>query len=308
MRPGPDWLNELQRRFGAALRTPLDRGTGTLRTTPGAYDATLCAQLAEGPQLSSRERLAIYNRQYWFRLFGVLQGEYPLTAALLGYWRFNDYAARSLSESPPRGFDLHDAAAGFNAFLARELPPSVRLGPDDSAKIPRQALVEAAAIDAAIGRALYAAEGPRLDLTGCDAGRFARGRLRPTAGLTLLCESWPLLALRRTLGTQPVGARVALPPRLVKPSHWVIFHSESGSGQLALSAQQAQLFSLLLAYPVAEALARLEASCPPQERSALPARVRAWLAQSSELGFFSALQEQDENEVMHRDKDPSHAL
>lgn len=299
MRPGPDWLAELQRRFGAALRTPLDRSTGTLRATPVVYDATLCDQLAEGQQLSSRERLAIYNRQYWFRLFGVLQGEYPLTAALLSYWQFNDYAARFLIESPPCSFDLHDAAAGFDAFLVRALPPSGHTGPDDRAQIPRQAVVEAAAIDAAIGRALYAAEGPRLELTGTDAAHLARGRLRPAPGLTLLCESWSLLALRRTLGTQPAGARVALPARLRKPSHWALFRAENGSGQLALSAQQAQLFALLFSYPVGEALARLEASCPPEGRSGLPARVQAWLAQSSALGFFSALQEQDE--------DPSHA-
>ena len=39
----PAWLLELQARFGAMLRTPLDRSSGELRAETAAYDAALTA-------------------------------------------------------------------------------------------------------------------------------------------------------------------------------------------------------------------------------------------------------------------------
>ena len=55
------------------LRTPLSRSTGTLRAETSAYPEALLAQAKPGRQLSQAERLAVYNRQYWFRLFTLLQ-------------------------------------------------------------------------------------------------------------------------------------------------------------------------------------------------------------------------------------------
>ena len=46
-KPAPAWLAELQAHFGAALRTPLDRSTGTLRATPERYDAEVLAEIVE---------------------------------------------------------------------------------------------------------------------------------------------------------------------------------------------------------------------------------------------------------------------
>lgn len=289
MKPGPEWLAQLQARFGAVLRTPLDRSSGTLRGQPEAYEAALCQRVQDGPGLGPEQRMSVYNRQYWFRLFGVLQNEYPLTAALLGYWRFNDYAARFLLKNPPRDLDIHMAAEGFDGFLSDSVPePSVPLDPSKPA-LPRAALLEAALLDAALRRALYEPDEPRLRLAETDAECFARGRLRPRTGLTVLSESWPLVALRRQLGARRTGGSVSLPPSHSRQVFWAVFSTEGGTGQLELSWLQAQLFLLLSERPVAEALARLEASCPSPERPALPARVQGWLAQSAELGFWSAL-------------------
>lgn len=289
MRQGPAWLAQLQARFGAILRTPLDRSSGTLRPQPDAYEAALRQKVQDGPGLGSEQRLSVYNRQYWFRLFGVLQNEYPLTAALLGYWRFNDYAARFLLENPPRDIDIYRAAEGFDGFLSDSVPePSVPLDPGKPA-LPRAALLDAARLDAAIRRALYEPLVPRLQLAEADAECFARGRLRPRTGLTVLSESWPLVALRRQLGARRTGGSAALPPPHSQQVWWAVFSTEGGTGQLELCWLQAQLFLLLSKHPVAEALARLDASCPAEERPALPARVQGWLAQSAELGFWSAL-------------------
>lgn len=96
----PEWLAELQARFGSVLRTPLDRSTGTLSATPETYDPILVAQV------SDPRGLAIYNRQVWFRLFEVLQSAFPLTARLLGLWQFNFYASRFLEGNPPHTWNI----------------------------------------------------------------------------------------------------------------------------------------------------------------------------------------------------------
>jgi Putative DNA-binding domain len=88
----PGWLLELQASFGDMLRTPLDRSTGSLRANDAAYPAPLMRAARPARDQSGGERLAAYNRQYWFRLFTVLQRAFPLTSRLIGFWHFNEYA------------------------------------------------------------------------------------------------------------------------------------------------------------------------------------------------------------------------
>src|SRR5262249_13076605 len=111
MREAPHWLADLQARFGSVLRTPLDRSTGRLRASEESYPGAAVADVVDG------RGLAVYNRQYWFRLLNALSTAYPITAALLGHWKFNDYAARFLSEHPPRSWDLDRAADGFHEWM-----------------------------------------------------------------------------------------------------------------------------------------------------------------------------------------------
>src|SRR6185436_18864497 len=101
------------------LRTPLDRSSGTLSATPSAYDPLVRA--VDGPRGSASERLAVYNRQYWFRLFRVMQGCFPLTTRLLGHWTFNGHAGRFLLEHAPHGWDIEQASEGFVTWLATSL-------------------------------------------------------------------------------------------------------------------------------------------------------------------------------------------
>jgi Putative DNA-binding domain len=284
----PEWLPGFQRRFGAMLRTPLDRASGTLRAQSSSYEEALCQEILPGPALSPAERLAIYNRQYWCRLFGVLQSEYPLTARLFGFWLFNEQAARFLLARAPGSADIHEAADGFDELLRETLPDPVHTG---SGRLPRTALLQACAIDAAWRRALAAPVEPAFRPSGEDAARLGSSRLRPRGGWTVLEESWPLLQLRRDLARDASGEGAApLPPRLESPQWWVLFRAPGGAAQLALAPRQAQLFRLLARYTVAEALARLEAAARPRERARLPADVRSWLAQSVELGFWSGIE------------------
>jgi hypothetical protein len=285
--PAPEWLSDLQARFGAMLRTPLDRSSGTLRAVPSRYDEALCEDVSGSPALSPAERLAVYNRQYWCRLLGVLQSEYPLTARLVGLWFFNEHAARFLLARAPRTADIQEAADGFDAFLGETLAqPEVQAGP---VRVPRRALLEAAAVDAAWRRAHAAPCEPHFRPSAGDARHLGSCRLRPRSGWTVLEESWPLMELRRDLANRPGEGAVVLPPRLPSPKVWLVFRAPGGAAQLALAPRQAQLFRLLCEHTVADALARLESAASPRERARLPGQVQAWLAQSVELGFWSGM-------------------
>jgi hypothetical protein len=275
----PAWLAELQRSFGAVLRTPLDRSTGTLRATPSLYDRGALDEALDGPRAPAAERLAVYNRQYWFRLFGVMQTAYPLTSRLLGHWRFNEHSAAFLLAHPPRHWDIDRAPDGLDDFLAATLPDDER----------RDALVEAARIDAA-WRALFRAPAlPPFAPSAADAARLLDARLLPSPAVALVSERWPLIELKRALASDRGESAVPLPPPLPAARWWALVRESAGIRHVALEAREGELLALLRERPVREALAALEARCGDDERAALPADARRWLARGVERGQWSGL-------------------
>jgi hypothetical protein len=287
---GPAWLAELQARFGAMIRTPLDRETGTLAATPSEYDARLLEEALDGPAASAAERLAVYNRQYWFRLFTVMHTAFPLTTRLCGHWHFNDHAAHFLLASPPRSWDLDDVPDGFEVYFEQTLDGDLEIG--NGRRVEREALVEAARLDAAWRRVFGAPRVAPYHPSAEDAGRLPASRLRPSPAVAVVEEHWPLCELRRRIRSDSGEAAVPLPPRLDTARAWALVRRPEGIGQLALEAREAELFKLLGRYAVQDALARLEAACDEVERATLPAKAQHWLARSVELGFWIGLAEE----------------
>lgn len=287
----PQWLAELQARFGAMLRTPLDRESGTLRATPPEYDPRLLEAAEDGPAASAAERLAVYNRQYWFRLFSVMHTAFPLTTRLVGHWRFNEHAARFLLASPPRTWDLDDVPDGFEVHLEETLDGDVDLDP--GRRVEREALVEAARLDAAWRRVFGAPRVTPYRPSADDATRLVASRLVPSPAVAIVEEHWPLIELRRSIKSDSSEGAVPLPPRLDSAKAWALVRRPEGIGQLPLETREAQLFALLGRYTVQEALARLESACDEEERAALPTRAQHWLARSVELGFWIGMESDD---------------
>jgi hypothetical protein len=287
----PAWLSEFQALFGQALRAPLDAKTGTFRASPSRYpEGIRRASLGSGP-VSADERLAVYNRQYWFRLFGVLQSAFPLTARLVGHFRFNGMASDFLALHPPRTWNIDDTPDGFEGFLSQTVPASgVRL-PRSEVNVERRSLLEGAAIDAAWRRVFSAPQVSAYRPSAEDASRLLESRLVPSDTVAIFGEHRPLLDLRRRLGEHPGEGPVPLPPELPRPAWWALVRKPGGIGQLRLEPNEARLFILLRSQPVGHALALLESECSEADRAALPGRARAWLARSVELDFWSGLSE-----------------
>jgi hypothetical protein len=272
----PEWLLELQGRFGALLRTPLERSSGELRAETAGYDAALTEAVLPTETSSAAERLAVYHRQYWFRLFTVLQGLYPLTARLLGYWRFNELAARHLVERPPSGFDIDTIGDGFDRGLARDLRDE-------------DAVVEAAHVDAAFHRVSRAPQSEPFRPSAEDAARLGSSRLQLAGNVALLSEHWSLAQLRASLTVQPGDKRLELGPALPTTQYWLLKRHQNQLGLVALEAPEAELFRLVQQHPLQQALGMLEAAAPDGERATLPARAQGWLARSVQLGAWAGL-------------------
>jgi hypothetical protein len=233
---------------------------------------------------TAAERLAVYNRQYWFRLFTVLQSAFPVTARAMTYWRFNEFAARFVAQRPPSGWDIERVADGFEGFFEREAG-------DDAALAP---FVEAANMDAAWRRLLRARSGTTFQPTAEIAAKLLDGRLVLSPTVALLCERWPWLEWKAVLATRPEGDAQALPSALAEPRWWALVRERDGIRNVMLEATEGALLSLLTKQTVRDALAELEASCPQQERAALPSRAQRWLAASVQRGFWAGVRFEDE--------------
>lgn len=290
----PAWLALLQQRFGALLQTPLDRSSGALRAETSAYDAELLAAARPTDTLSSAERLATYHRQYWFRLFTVMQGQYPLTARLVGYWRFNDFAARHLVEHPPRGFDIDSVGDGFAQTLARLLLKDGKVEAEASqavaaAPVDAVAVLEAARIDAEFHRVTRAARCEPFRPSAQDAPRLASSRFVFSPSVALLSEHWALSERRLGLVELKGDQAFELGERLSEARHWILARHEHQLGLVAVEPAEAKLLELLQQYPLEQALGMLEAAVSAAERLQLPERAQAWLARSVRLGVWAGL-------------------
>lgn len=106
-------LLSLQRSFADLIRRPLEAGD-TMKDDPRIE------QMVEpNERLSSRERLELYSRQYWWRIRDSFDEDFSTLKSVLGqdkYWEIRD---RYLEENPSISFTLRNLGARLVAFLER---------------------------------------------------------------------------------------------------------------------------------------------------------------------------------------------
>jgi hypothetical protein len=99
----PRDLALLERWFAGVITRPF-RGEGELRLPNYEHELrlTIAEKIAPGPKLTPHERIGIYHQQYWWRLFVMLQEQYPTLVRLFGYGDFNVFFAEPyLLQYPP---------------------------------------------------------------------------------------------------------------------------------------------------------------------------------------------------------------
>lgn len=286
----PAWLAQFQERFGKMVRTPLDGASGTLQVTPQSYDRELLRLALASARLGATDRLAIYNRQYWFRLFTVFHGAFPLTTRLLSHFTFNAYVSRFLLARPPSDWDIDSMLVGFDDFLLEALPPGTVPIAGQRAGIEPLAVVQAARIDSAFHRVFRAPAVEPFHPGAEHAEQLLSSRLIAAPTAAVLEEHWPLCELRRSVALAAGEAAVGLPERLSQPRFWLLQRTGTKLGLLAVEPREAQLWRLLQELSIGTALERLERDCADDERVDLPTSTQRWLARSVTLGLWVGLE------------------
>ncbi|MBC7530401.1 MAG: putative DNA-binding domain-containing protein [Oligoflexus sp.] len=279
-----DFLERFQKNFGDAIRTPLSVSTGKLKVQDlGIQSQGLRIQESEHGPASSR--LSVYNQQYWFRLFNVMQDQAPLTSRLLGLWQFNQLVQEFLIAEPPAHYDLSELSRGFQRFLQN-------LAPTDLAKLGHKKLAvstvgEAFTIDQAFTQVFYAAPQKLWRPNSDEAARLPHLQLVASKALALFEEGLALLPLRLEIlnGLHPGEGAVSPGPALPTPQYWALFRSQGAVTAKPLPEPQYRLYQFLTAYPLEEAMDRMGREYLPLLPD-LDEKVMIWLSQSLDDGFW----------------------
>jgi hypothetical protein len=112
-------LLELQRRMARAVMQPITRNeTMVRRNADGVNMQQEAAEFIKpNDRLTSFDRLEIYNRQYWFRLFGAFEEDFPGLQAIVGKRKFEALMRAYLVECPSTSFTLRNLGAKLEAWL-----------------------------------------------------------------------------------------------------------------------------------------------------------------------------------------------
>lgn len=271
----PEALRRLQEEFGRATRTPLSFATGHMRCLPDAYPAGATDAVRSRGRQTPRERLAVYNEQYWFRLLTVLQDHFPLLARTLGYWEFNQLATEYLHAHPSRRPFLEDLAWNLPAFL-RSVP---RFGNARNLQI--------AAVDAAALRAFHApalASFNPLALSMAEAASLADMPLEFQPGISFLEENWNLAENRRAVLEHP-----GYVPRFAEgKGRWAVYRRD---GVVEWRALELAAFLLLRALQAGGTLGAacesVGASLEGGDIEGFMQNLAPWFAEWTALGWFA---------------------
>jgi hypothetical protein len=112
-------LLELQRRVAAAIMHPLTRSeTMPHRRRDGiSNESEAAAFIKRNDRLTSFERLEIYNRQYWFRLYTSFEEDFPGLEAIIGRAKFEKLMRDYLTNRPSQSFSLRNLGSHLEGWL-----------------------------------------------------------------------------------------------------------------------------------------------------------------------------------------------
>jgi Putative DNA-binding domain len=112
-------LLELQRRVAAAILHPLTKSETMPRRRRNGVSNEREAEALIRPndRLSSFERLEIYNRQYWFRLYSSFEEDFPGLKAIVGTAKFETLMRDYLTDCPSGSFTLRNHGSRLVEWL-----------------------------------------------------------------------------------------------------------------------------------------------------------------------------------------------
>ncbi len=278
----PASLVRLQAEFGRSMATPFlfVDAAGEFRVQLDQFSPELVALMVprEDAGLSGADRLATYNQQYWYRLFSVMQEEYPLLRHLAGVTQLNQLTSAYLSEYPSRSPTLRNLSNDFVAYLAGDHPWN--------APVWR----EAAQLDYIFIQVFDAAQRPALDpaaLTPEQTAALLEKPLPFQPHVFLFEEHWNLVELRRAAWNDD-DDELELTP-VERHGQWAIFRGHGRTIPLELTEPQYRLLGNLVAGDsLGNAVDALAATYTGADLHGIVASLQGWFAEWVSYGWFVA--------------------
>ncbi len=114
-------LLQLQRRMSAAVMRPLTRTGSITPTMPNGKSMRIEAReyIKPNDRLTSKARLEIYNRQYWFRIVDSLYEDFPGLRVVLGQRAFDRMVTAYLDDCPSQSFTMRDLGSRLEEWWRR---------------------------------------------------------------------------------------------------------------------------------------------------------------------------------------------
>ncbi len=122
----PPNLLRIQETFSLAIRIPLLNVSQELQTQKELYPEFIVDEMAPTQILTGKERLSIYNEQYWYRLLALMQSDFPLLKNSLGAWEFNQMAMAYLIQYPSHSPSVQGLGHLLLDFLRGSTPWSTK--------------------------------------------------------------------------------------------------------------------------------------------------------------------------------------
>jgi hypothetical protein len=285
-------LLELQRTMAESVMRPLTADFEMREKAPdgSSMRAHAATFIKPGKTVDSFERLEIYNRQYWFRIWSSFEEDFPGLRAALGEKRFDALAVAYLTEHPSKSYTLRN--------LGSELVPWLRANPKFAGSRSDFAL-DIASLEWAYVEAFDNGELPPLttdDLAQCGADSHLT--LQPHARLLEL--KYPVddfvIAVHRArpsagIASNAVGADRKSRPRRISPmapqNIYLVVHRFDHSVYYKRLGPEAysMLRSLSAGHSLGDAVAEAFADSSMADADK-PHRVREWFSNWAELGWF----------------------
>jgi hypothetical protein len=285
-------LLELQRTMAASVMRPLTRDFGMRqKTADGKSTRTHAATFIKpGKDLTSFERLEIYNRQYWFRILSAFAEDFPGLCAALGQKHFDALSAAYLADNPSSSYTLRNLGSGLVRWL-RENPKWAGKQYDLALDIARLEWAYVEAFDNAEERPLTGA-----DLSHCSA----ESQIALQPHMRLLDLAYPaddfIIAVHRAQPEASVASNAVTEGRKSRPRRFAPVQPETtylavhrfDNAVYYKRLEREAYFTLraldnggTLGDAITEAFSA--SSIPEQEQ---PAKVQEWFATWAELGWF----------------------
>jgi hypothetical protein len=291
----PPNLLEIQRRMAAAVMHPLTRQENMpRRRRDGASNISEAEDIIRpNDRLTSFERLEIYNRQYWYRLYSCFEEDFPGLQAILGRAKFDRLMRAYLTDCPSESFSLRNLGSRLDSWLDQHpehLEPHPILARD-------MARLEWAHIEA-----FDSEERPRLSAKSLAAlDEDSTLHLQPY--LRLLALSYPvddlLLQVRNENGSAASSANnanstrkrhhvrhvAALAPKAI---HIAVHRLENSVWYKPLSPEEFHLLSALFAGKTLGDAIDLALGTSPLPEDQRPAFLQEAFANWAMLGWFTS--------------------